>query len=403
MITIAVLVLFTCVTAVEVPSPVTMGLSMIVKNEAHVIERSLNSIKPFIDYYVIVDTGSTDDTIAKIQRVMEGVKGEVISKPWVNFAHNRNEALDLLRPHATHAFFLDADDIVQVEGESLTKGLTLEDRAASVRVRYGALDYQRLAIVATQSAYRWAGVVHEVIHDPTGTERTDPPLLDHVTIKVVGGGARSKDPLKFQKDALVLQEYLAQVPNDTRTVFYIAQSYRDAGDTVKAIEWYEKRITLGGWKEEVFWSLYQIALLRNTDDAFARAARYASWRLEPIYHRARLARERGDYAMAFAMAHYCRKFLQNPAKLPMDTLFLDQDVFKYGCLFERSVASFWIHQFSQFKHDMTHLQEFGDQLPEPWRTHVQHNTQWLPSIGMQEKRPRPLPTETPALLPKSEL
>lgn len=392
MITIVVLVLFTCVTAVEVPSPVTMGLSMIVKNEAHVIERSLTSIKPYIDYYVIVDTGSTDDTMATIQRVMEGVPGQVVSKPWVNFAHNRNEALDLLRPHATHAFFLDADDIVQVEGGSLIRGLTLADRAASVRVRYGALDYQRLAIVATQSAYRWAGVVHEVIHDPTGTERTDPPLLDHVTIKVVGGGARSKDPLKFPKDALALQEYLADHPNDTRTVFYIAQSYRDAGDTAKAIDWYEKRIALGGWKEEVFWSLYQIALLRNADDAFARAARYASWRLEPIYHRARLARERGDYAMAFAMADYCQVHLTNPAKLPLDTLFLDQDLFQYGCLFERSVASYWVHQFRVFQADTGQLLA-ASQLPEVWRTHVQHNTQWLP----------PLQTEKPALLPKSEL
>ena len=366
-----------------------MGLSMIVKNEAHVIERALHSIKPYLDYYVIVDTGSTDNTMEIIQRVMADVPGQVVSRPWVNFAHNRNEALDLLRPHATHAFFLDADDQVELSclkaDASLSppywwkaRGLALADRAAMVPIRYGALQYHRMAIVATASVYRWSGVVHEVIHDPTGTEPIEHPTIQGMAIKVVGGGARSKDPLKYQKDALALQEYLQQVPNDTRTVFYIAQSYRDAGDTAKAIEWYEKRVALNGWKEEVFWSLYQLAVLHNTDDAFARAARYASWRLEPIYHRARLARERGDYAMAFAMAVYGQAFLTDYTKLPPDTLFLDQDIYKYGMLFERSVAAFWVRQLTEFKNNMRWLQGLGETLPEPWRSHVKFNAQWLP-------------------------
>ncbi len=41
---------------------VTVCLSMIVKNEAPVIRRCLDSVRPIIDYWVIVDTGSTDGT-----------------------------------------------------------------------------------------------------------------------------------------------------------------------------------------------------------------------------------------------------------------------------------------------------------------------------------------------------
>ena len=40
----------------------TIGLCMIVKNEAHVIARCLSNALPLIDYALIVDTGSTDDT-----------------------------------------------------------------------------------------------------------------------------------------------------------------------------------------------------------------------------------------------------------------------------------------------------------------------------------------------------
>lgn len=40
----------------------TIGLSIIVKNEATVIERMLNSVAPILDYYCVIDTGSTDGT-----------------------------------------------------------------------------------------------------------------------------------------------------------------------------------------------------------------------------------------------------------------------------------------------------------------------------------------------------
>ena len=35
---------------------------MIVKNESKIIKRCLDSVKDHIDYWVIVDTGSTDGT-----------------------------------------------------------------------------------------------------------------------------------------------------------------------------------------------------------------------------------------------------------------------------------------------------------------------------------------------------
>jgi len=46
---------------------VTLGLSQIVKDEEHVIERSLNSIKSIVDHLTIVDTGSEDNTIEVIK------------------------------------------------------------------------------------------------------------------------------------------------------------------------------------------------------------------------------------------------------------------------------------------------------------------------------------------------
>ncbi len=44
-------------------SNVSICLNMIVKNESHIIKATLDCIVKYIDYWVISDTGSTDNTI----------------------------------------------------------------------------------------------------------------------------------------------------------------------------------------------------------------------------------------------------------------------------------------------------------------------------------------------------
>src|SRR5262249_60611020 len=75
----------------------TICLNMIVKNEAEVIRRCLDSVRAIIDYWVIVDTGSTDNTQQIIREHLKNVPGELHERPWQEFAHNRSEAPALRR------------------------------------------------------------------------------------------------------------------------------------------------------------------------------------------------------------------------------------------------------------------------------------------------------------------
>ena len=81
----------------------TVCLSMIVKNETHIIKECFDSVYKFIDYWVIVDTGSTDGTQELIKNYFaeKGIPGELIERPWVSFGHNRSEALGLVMEKQT--------------------------------------------------------------------------------------------------------------------------------------------------------------------------------------------------------------------------------------------------------------------------------------------------------------
>ncbi len=107
---------------------------MIIKDESKVIERCLRSVMPHIDSWAIVDTGSTDGTQDLVRRIMAGVPGELAERTWVDFATNRNQALDLARQHGDYALIIDADDILETDRDFSWRDLD----ARGIPVRAGS-------------------------------------------------------------------------------------------------------------------------------------------------------------------------------------------------------------------------------------------------------------------------
>ena len=92
-------------------------LLLIVKDEAPIITRALESMKNIFDYYIISDTGSTDGTPEVIAEwaAKNGKKGEVVYDKWVNFGHNRSLLKEYAyknAPLAEYFCWLDADEVV---------------------------------------------------------------------------------------------------------------------------------------------------------------------------------------------------------------------------------------------------------------------------------------------------
>ena len=158
-------------------------LSMIVKNESRIIERCLDAALPFVDAFVIVDTGSTDGTIELIKKTAAkySVRGSVFEDNWVNFGHNRSRAAKLTHDYAkkrsfeldrTYMLCLDADMVLRDVGFKRTDlrlpSYALEQRCGDMRwanTRLCRLDHEWIAV----------GVTHEFWRAfPGGTDRIRP-------------------------------------------------------------------------------------------------------------------------------------------------------------------------------------------------------------------------------------
>lgn len=348
-------------------------LNMIVKNETQVIKRGLTSVKPLIDYWVIVDTGSTDGTQEMIKEFMADIPGELHERPWINFSHNRNQALDLAKDKADYLLFLDADEELVHAPEFQFPALD-KDFYYAVTELSGS-KYHRVQLIKSALNWKWVGVVHEaVIADNARSSAT----LEGIVNTPHPDGARSHDPQKFLKDAKLLEEDLKTDPHNTRSVFYLAQSYYDAGEYALALQNYEKRAQMKGWDQEVYWSLLKVAMLHELmndpmetiADSYMRAFYYRPSRIESLYHLANLNRRRGNYVKGYELTQIALNIPRS-----QDILFVEKWLYDYGLELEYSVCAYWTARFSECKRISEDLLSKTD-LPEDIRTCVTRNLQF---------------------------
>jgi glycosyltransferase involved in cell wall biosynthesis len=228
----------------------TVGLVMIVKDEEAVIERALLSARPFISTYMIVDTGSTDRTKEIIQQTLADLSGQIIDRPWVSFGHNRSEALALCDGHMDWAIMLDADDTIEGRVPP-PSGWAMAVDAFMLQIKHGSINHIRHQIFRTDIGWAYEGTVHEYAVCRTKKYPVLAVLPSETYMNTRCEGSRSKDPNKYLNDARLLEVELAKDPHNARTLFYLAQSYRDAGHIETAVGHYRRYMDLSGCGESI--------------------------------------------------------------------------------------------------------------------------------------------------------
>ncbi len=147
----------------------TISLCMIVKNEARVLARCLESIQDCVDEIIIVDTGSQDATKAIAARYTD----QVYDFEWIDdFSAARNFSFS--KASMDFAMWLDADDILTEENRTLLIQLkqAIPETADVVMMRYQTafdengkptFSYYRERLIRRSIPFAWKGRVHEAI------------------------------------------------------------------------------------------------------------------------------------------------------------------------------------------------------------------------------------------------
>jgi len=322
----------------------TICLNMIVKNESRIIRRLFDSVISIIDTYCICDTGSTDNTIQIIEEYFneKGIHGKIVKEPFKDFSYNRNFALQNCIGMSDYILLLDADMILEVK--NFNKSLLNEGDYFTILQGNEEFCYLNVRIVKNNGLYKYAGVTHEFVDSPENAVRIE---LDKsiLFIRDINDGGAKHD--KFERDIRLLLNGIKEEPKNVRYYFYLANSYHDIGRFGEAIDVYKKRIELGGWNEEVWYSYYRIGLCYKNMEKFADALYY--WlegynyypeRLEAIHEIIRKYRIESKHNLAMEFYKIAKKFLDKNVNR-YTYLFLEDSVYLYKIYLEYTIFAYY--------------------------------------------------------------
>ena len=322
---------------------------MIVKNESRVIVRLLTSVLPLIDTYCICDTGSTDDTIAIIKTFFDGhsISGVIHNEPFRDFGYNRSVALKQCygMPNADYILLMDADMILEMPTKFSIAEFKDSLSAGAYYVFQGSPSffYKNIRILKNVENLSYWGVTHEYVNLPSGSIESEIPRTTLFINDIGDGGAKTD---KYVRDIRLLTQGLVDNPNNDRYTFYLANSYRDAGQYQNAIDTYKKRIELAGWKQEVWHSYYSIGNCYKHLNDMANAIfywlegfHYCAGRIENLYEIVKYYRNKGQNLLAYKFYEMADK--QRIEYTTTDYLFYQKDVYDYKLDYEFSIIGYY--------------------------------------------------------------
>jgi len=245
----------------------TVCLNMIIGDDSlEVINRNINSIHNFIDTYCICYNGNQPTTaISFIKTLLQNKTGAIYNRPWVNdFAFSRNEALELGKQHGDYQFFIDADNILKEENlESFEINPEVDAYYFNIETEDGTT-FPRLCLVKSNREWYYKYTLHEKLFCQT----KNPVMAENsnLTILAINDGVRSQNPNKRLNDLKILHKGFEET-KDAHYAFYLAQTYRNLKDYVKALQYYNRcyglsedleqewycKLQMTRMKEELYW------------------------------------------------------------------------------------------------------------------------------------------------------
>lgn len=271
-------------------------LCIMVKNGGEQFEDMLNKNLHLIDRWTILDTGSTDNTIEVINKVLVGKKmGELYQEPFINFKESRNRCLELAGTHCK--FILMLDDTYIVDGNlreflHTVRGDQLSD-SFSVIIKSDDVEYGSNRLIKSVSGLRYKYKIHEVIDD-----KNNVTIIVPKNVAIINDGRfdymEERTMKRKESDLKLLYEELEENPSEPRTYYYLAQTYNLLEKHDLAYEFFLKRASFNnsGFIQERIDAAFEAARLANFKlnkpweeclDLYEKAFKIDESRPEPQY------------------------------------------------------------------------------------------------------------------------
>lgn len=314
---------------------------IMIKNEETAIEKTLLPyIQAGIDSYLVLDTGSTDNTIRLVKNLFKKhniTHGYIVEQPFVDFATSRNYALECAEKQFPNAqFFLmpDAEWYLQNIKELLE---FCKNHTNDPEPSYGTLllhpeaniTFFVFRLFKAHKGIKFEGVVHEVINYRSTQKTPDSVFFIWNPSKK---GQEQSYQRKF-RDLDVLLKDNRENPDNLRTIFYIGQTYAALHKWEESCLWYKKRCAANDFhNEENYAAHYRIAKIYETtgswDDALQyhlKAYKIRPYRAEPLVRIARHYCDTKQYSLAYKFALMATE-MPYPEK---DYLCIEQEAYNF--------------------------------------------------------------------------
>ncbi len=226
----------------------SLSLCMIIRDEAKYLHDCLQSVEDVVDQIVIVDTGSTDDSV----KIARGFGAEIYYFKWANdFSRARNFSIKHAR--SDWILWIDADErlipssvnelrqIVSSVGQPTIYRIQIQNRMLT-----GAYCYHSIAhrLFTNHHGIKFSGKIHEQVSPSAKTidaiERDSGIVLDHLGY----GLAAAEMAKKFKRNGHLLEKQVADEPNNAYAHYTLAQNYGLQENLTAAIEHYQRALDL---------------------------------------------------------------------------------------------------------------------------------------------------------------
>jgi predicted O-methyltransferase YrrM len=244
-----------------------INLCIMVKNGGIQFEDMLKTNMHLIDRWSILDTGSTDGTIDIINKLLVGKKkGTLYEEPFINFRDSRNRLLELAGKTCKYTLMLDDTYIVkgdlrgflnEVRGDQWGDSFTLYIKSDDV-------EYGSNRILRCDRNLKYLYKIHEVVQDKNNVNVVVPIEKSHIFDgRFEYMEERTMDRKKL--DLKLLFEELEEDSNNSRTHYYLAQTYNLLKEHEKAFHYFIERANHPneGFIQEKIDAIFEAARIAN--------------------------------------------------------------------------------------------------------------------------------------------